>query len=277
MADEIENSQLLPTPIKTIISALRNNSKAIILNSHIMATYYDLLENDSFYVKFDIPTPRPHFIILPKHQACIKPDFSQMTPEQRKKLMKAARSMMKSFDIPSGILSIHRGYWFSSKIGFHAHLCVEKELYLKVFDEEKCNIVGWPNAKFLTKEWKANQHPELYHDNVRGYPYENTYFERELAAIRELKLHETVNLRRSVQQLMNLVGELKIPRLLLHPSEPKIGFVGKKDEIHSENLVWAMERFAAFLGLTNPDATNENDGCHLCLHFGLGKFIYTAC
>jgi hypothetical protein len=40
LADEIENSQLLPTLIKTIISALRNNSKAIILNSRIMDPTY---------------------------------------------------------------------------------------------------------------------------------------------------------------------------------------------------------------------------------------------
>jgi hypothetical protein len=67
LADEIESYQMQPTPIKTVIPALRTNSKAIILNSRIMATY-DLLENDSFYVNFDTPTPRPPFMVLPKPQ-----------------------------------------------------------------------------------------------------------------------------------------------------------------------------------------------------------------
>jgi hypothetical protein len=59
---------------KNCIPALRNNSKAIILNSCIMAQAYDLLrnENDSFYVKFDTPTPRPHFMMLPKNPVSIE-------------------------------------------------------------------------------------------------------------------------------------------------------------------------------------------------------------
>ena len=54
MVDGIENSQLLPTLIKTIISALRNNSKAIILNLRIMYIYrgyYTAARRYDFYLR----------------------------------------------------------------------------------------------------------------------------------------------------------------------------------------------------------------------------------
>ena len=143
----------IPTPILKLLClhALRNNSKAIILNTRIMPSYNLLPDkNGSFDVKFDTVTPRPHFIILPKNQAGIKPDFSKMTLDQRKKLMKAARSMMASFDI--------RIYWCSvhspravvvrepTKI-FHAHFCVDVVPYLEVFKKEQHRIYkkNWLN------------------------------------------------------------------------------------------------------------------------------------
>ena len=265
MADEIESYQMQPTPIKTVIPALRTNSKAIILNSCIMdPTYYDLLggNNTSFRVIFDIRTPRPHFILLPKFLVNIGSDFSQLTLDQRKDLMKAVQPMMLSqfSEISGGILSIHRGSWVSNRDEFHAHLSVDKGFYLQIFYQEK--------HKIPEKSWPKYVNAESYRSQVDKYP-RKSYFNDEVDAIKELKLETNVNLRLSVQQLMNEVGEVEIQRLFLHPSEPKIGFVGKKDEIHLENLVWAMERFAKFLGLTNPDS---DDGCHLCLHFGSGKF-----
>jgi hypothetical protein len=214
--------------------------------------------------------------LLPKDPESIGRDFSQSTLEQRKDLMVAVQSMMLSFKISGGILSIHRGSWLSKPNDngnepneFHAHLCVDTELYTDIFKREKVNIP----KEF---KWPYYVNATSYPLQVSAYP-RKSYFDKEVNIIKELKLRDSVNLLPCVQQLMDEIGQMEFSRLLLHPSEPKIGFVGKKDEIHLENLVWAMEHFAAFLGLTNPGATNENDGCHLCLQFGSGKFIYTAC
>ncbi|CAB4038088.1 Hypothetical predicted protein [Paramuricea clavata] len=224
-----------------------------------MATYYDLLrdENDSFYVQFDTPTPRPHFIILPKKQAGIERDFSQMTPEQRKKLMEAVQSMMSSFKVPSGILSIHRGSWLSRNTkGFLAHICVDVELYLHVFEQQKSIIPTWPNKTYVTGEWKVNDDPKSYPQNVRGYIYRHSrYLDEEVAAIWKLMFVPRPIFR-----------ELDEPDIsvIQHPSHPKIGLVGKK--IPLEELVWTIENFAQKLGLTNR---RSNDGCNVCLHLGL--------
>jgi hypothetical protein len=56
-------------------------------------------------------------------------------------------------------------------------------------------------------------------------PYRK-YFDKEVAAIEKLKF-ETVVLP-SVVEFMQIVGVAGITRLLLHPNEPKIGFVGKR-------------------------------------------------
>jgi hypothetical protein len=51
--------------------------------------------------------------------------------------------------------------------------------------------------------------------------------------------------------MMQIVGVAGITRLLLHSNEPQIGFVGKRHETTLEHLVWAIELFAAKLGLTS--------------------------
>ena len=270
MADEIESSEMQPTLIKTVIPALLNNSKAIVLNSRIMATY-DLLENDSFYVNFDTPTPRPHFMVLPKTPNSIEHDFSLMTPKQTEELMRAVRSMMARFDIPSGTLSIHRGSWLSKKTKiFHAHICVDVDLYLQVFEQQESIIPYWPNrGLYVTNNWKVNEDIGIhssYLENVRHYPY-GSYLKKEVAAIGKL-----LGVPSPILPEVDVEGI----SVILHPSHPKIGFVGKKT-IRLEVVVWAIEKFAQKLGLTISKLNAKEcyyDGCHVCLHLGSGKFIY---
>ncbi|CAB3988737.1 Hypothetical predicted protein [Paramuricea clavata] len=223
---------------------------------------YDLLsnENHSFTVEFDTYKPRPHFIVLAKQQEDIKPpDFGSTTPEQREKLMEAVRSMMSRFSISSGILSIRRGSWLR-KIGrgetFHAHICVDVELYLQVFEQEKHNIFDWSDQRYAK-----------YTKRVGDYPEED-HFDEDVAAFEELR-REAVDLPH-VQ--LPIVGESGITTAL-HQSHPKIGFFGKKDEISSEDVVWTMENFAKDLGLTNyvlktDPAFDKSYGCQLCLYLG---------
>jgi hypothetical protein len=61
--------------------------------------------------------------------------------------------------------------------------------------------------------------------------------------------------------------------VILHPSHPKIGFVGKA-EITLQNLVWLIESFAKKLGLTISTSKDDNDGYHVCLHLGSGKLTF---
>jgi hypothetical protein len=224
---------------------------------------YDLLpeadKNDSFDVKFDTRTPRPHFIITAKNQTDIKRDFSQMKAEQRKKFMKVVQSMMtmiSSYSISKGILSIHRGSWLSKypdkdtqKFHFHAHICVmssDVELYVQVFEQKKDIVPYWPNK-------------ESYSENVRGYHV--SYVEKEVSAIEKLQSAAKLDL-----------PEVQGISVILHPEHPKIGFVGKN--IQLENLVWAIEKFAQKLDLTNWTSNDYIDGgCHVCLHLGSGKCI----
>ena len=190
-----------------------------------------------------------------------------MTKGQTEELMRAVRSMMARFDIPSGTLSIHRGSWLSRKTKiFHAHICVDVDLYLKVFDERKKIIPSWPNGKYVTNNWKANRDPGSYSQNVKKPSYPS-YLNEEVTAIE--------NLLGVPSQILPKVDVEGIS-VILHPKHPKIGFVGKKTILSELDVVWAIERFAKKLGLINPESKDENDGCHVCLHLGSGKFIYTA-
>ena len=232
---------------------------------------YDLLpvENNTFYVKFDTLTPRPHFIILPKNQAGIQYDFRKMTQVQTKELMKVVQSMINmmssTYKTSEGILSIHRGSWLSKvTYEFHAHLSVDVDPYLEVFKNEK--------HKITAENWSQYVNPKSYPSKVHGYP-SKSYHKAEVKGIKEiekLQLAEAPNLPKVDEQLGMEV--------ILHRSHPKIGFVGKKT-IPLENVVMAIEKFAQELGLTISKSDDDKcyyDGCHVCLYLGSGKFIYTA-
>ncbi|CAB4035027.1 Hypothetical predicted protein [Paramuricea clavata] len=176
------------------------------------ATYYDLLqdENDTFYINFDTPTPRPHFMVLPKNPVSIEHDFSKMTPEKTEKLMEA---------------------------------------------QQESIIPYWPNKHlYVTRQWKVNDDPKSYPQNVLGYPY---------------KCHLNVDVP-AIEKLLfvprPVLPEVDVPGIsvIQHPSHPKIGFVGK--EVPLENLVWVIENFAQKLGLINR--TSKDDGYHVCLYLG---------
>ena len=231
----------------------------------------DLLNvpNDLFYVIFDTGTPRPHFIIKSKKTEDIKSDFGEMKPEKTQKLMEAVQSMMSSYEITSGILSIHRGSWFSTKAkAFHAHICVDFKPYLDVFEREKSKIPNWPNKKYVSKEWRANDDPGSYPENVLGYPYKH-YFNDEVAIIKK-------NLTTTPLEELPSVDVPGIKQVM-HPKYPMIGFVGKRNEVEPENLLRVIEEFAQKLGLTNLKNKDEiYGGCHVCLYLGKGKLIFDS-
>ncbi|CAB4016661.1 Hypothetical predicted protein [Paramuricea clavata] len=228
---------------------------------------YNLLRGDFnnpiFAVTFDFYSPRPHFIILTKDGAGIEREFSRITHRQTQQLVKAGKSVLESFKIDDGILSIHRGAWRSETKKIHVHFCVDVESYLRVFESLKEAIPNWPNKRYVTKEWKGSTNPHSYAQNVRGYPY-RSYLEKEVKAIR------TNSSREPDVPLGEIQLEGGITKIVYHPSHPKIGFVGTKPDSIEElqQVLWAMEKFAKELSLTDLESKDENHGCHICLYLG---------
>ena len=234
----------------------------------------DLLQDDFnnpiFAVTFDFYSPRPHFMILTKEDASIKRDFSRITPEQTQQLIEAGKSVLESFKIDGGILSIHRGSWRSEKGKIHVHFCVDVESYLRVFESRKKDIPGWPSRRYVTKEWKLSQDPLSYAQNVRGYPYDS-YLQQDVDTIKTKSSREPGVPLGKVQ----LEGGISI---VYHPSHPKIGFVRVKPDSIQELLqvLCTMEQFAKERGMTYLKSKDDNHGCHICLYLGSGVYLYTS-
>ena len=235
-----------------------------------MSHTYDLLpynsKCDTFKVNFDVYTPRPHFIILPHKKAQVGHDYNYLDNAERLKVIKAAVELIShNTNLQhSAILSIHCGSWITTKDMFHAHVCVDVDDYLKIYEMKKSEIPEWPSSKFVTRQWKASRNPRDYAMNVRGYPFK-TYFEQEVAAI---EAHQGQKLPKKSSD-----GASEVPSkftILYHPSEPKIGFAVKKSEISSsaEFLLEAQEalfKFATECKLTDMSSKAEDNGCHVCL------------
>lgn len=244
--------------------ALSDNLKSM------MSHTYDLLPQhlrcDTFKVNFDVYTPRPHFIILPHEKSSVGHDYSTLDSPKRLKVIKAAVELVSHYTNlkHSAILSIHCGSWITTKDMFHAHVCVDLNEYLEIYDKNKHKIPEWPSAKFVTRQWRASKNPEDYEKNVCGYPFK-TYFKQEVAAIKKNQEKETPHERNGGDS----EGSSEF-RILYHPSEPKIGFASKSKISSSETSVLlgaqeALFKFATDCKLTNMSSKNEDEGCHVCL------------
>ena len=232
---------------------------------------FDLLPEsekcDTFMVVFDYYTPRAHFIIVPRNSSGSK------APGAKLKIVKAAMAMVSHYtDLrDSAILSLHCGNWGTDKKKSHVHLCVDVEVYLRIYDRRKHEIPNWPSKFYVNKEWKACKDAthSSYVENVRQYPFK-TYFKKEVAAVR--------NYRRTEEGTRS-VGSSAIPSpppspftaILYHPSEPRVGFAVQNFQTArtAEARFEAQEaiiRFASQCNLTSsPQAISEDDGCHVCL------------
>lgn len=229
--------------------------------------------NDTFAVTFDVYTPRPHYIILPQKKETVHPEFSLITDEQTQKVIKTAKSALECFNISGGVLSIHRGSWRTTRDKFHAHVCVDVDSYLRVYESRKKLIPNWPSREYVTKQWRHSKNPRSYADNVRGYPY-RSYLDDEVASIRTIRKRPTrkENIAENAELDETFSSEDCAKKIVYHSRHPKIGFVCKKlksIEDH-QNLLSAMEKFAQGRNLTSSNSKDENEGCHICLYFGSG-------
>ena len=216
--------------------------------------FFDLLPanvNNTFRVDFDIYTPRPHFIILPKIRG-IPSDFSALNDEQRSSLIRATHSVLNEFNICKGILSIHRGQWKSAVTRvFHAHICVDTEEYLSVFNNQTpAQLEGWQN-------------PQAYQDGVLGYATSagrTRLFEEDVNEIGQL-----INFN-NAQHMENIQVPSLLPegvRLMCHPRKPLIGFFarinGRRIQDLLRNVLEAMEEFAQTHGMVEKTDTRIPD------------------
>ena len=235
-----------------------------------MSRSYDLLplneKCDTFKVAFDVYTPRAHFIILHHDKLRVSHDYNKLNDEARLKVVKAAMAMVSHYNLQeSAILSLHCGSWITTKDRFHAHVCVDVDDYLRIFDIKKKEIPNWPSRDYVTRQWKESQNPKHYATNVRGYPF-RTYFRDEVRAIEDYRRQKTAKKRTTVAS--------SIPpnfTILYHPSEPKVGFA-VDDSPNSSSAEFRLEaqealfEFASRNNLTDDmRSRDENNGCHVCL------------
>ena len=239
---------------------------------------YNLLRDDftnvTFAVAFDVYTPRPHFIILPKKGETVDPDFSLVTNKQTQQLIETGKSALACFKIDRGILSIHRGSWRTTRDKFHVHICVDVESYLRIYESRKKVIPNWPSRDYVTKQWRWKKDPRSYADNVRGYPY-RSYLDDEVASIRTIRKRPSARKTADIKENPHdeeAALEGCTTKIVYHSSHPKIGFVGTKPESIQElqNMLSAMEKFAKENNLNDMESKDENHGCHICLYLGSG-------
>ena len=226
---------------------------------------YDLLpvkrENDMFRVTFDMFTPRPHFILLPKLGVQGMRKDHSLKNKQAQQLIVTAREMLASSNISSGTLSIHRGSWMRSKKSrtAHFHLCVDVTNYLRIFEAKRhTDFFSWFKNNDCANHW-MRKIGRSYARNVEEYPQKTYHGE-------------------DVENISDIIGKVGISEntenLVYHRKHPKIGFPGNGTAEDLKNILIKMEEYAVLKKLTIRDSKDENYGCHLCLNLGSDSGTY---
>ena len=216
---------------------------------------YDLLpvkrENDMFRVTFDMFTPRPHFILLPKLGVQGMRKDHSLKNKQAQQLIVTAREMLASSNISSGTLSIHRGSWMRSKKSrtAHFHLCVDVTNYLRIFE-----------AKRVFERNKKS----AYARNVKEYPYKTYHREAVEIIERDRATNSLTNMQSTSENAENLV---------YHSKHPKIAFSGNGTTEDLKNILIKMQTYAEGNVLIR-DKDGNHPGCHLCLNLGSDSGTY---
>jgi len=230
---------------------------------------YDLMppneECDTFDVEFDLPTPRAHFIILPKARdwSELGTDYNSLEPGARLKVVKTAMAMVSHYDLQnSAILSLHFGPWTSTEDIFNAHVCCDVNEYLSVFERKKREIPNWPSREYVTKKW-ASKNPKDYAKNVQRHRHK-THFKKDVNAVEEYLQSKPTTAEAT------FTPPSPFTAILYHPSEPRVGFTveisakPRSAELFCK-ILEAIVKFASQNKLTDISAEGENNGCHVCL------------
>ena len=183
-----------------------------------------------FRVNFDLYTPRAHFIILPveEFKESIK-QYPELKKDTKLELLKSAKSIVSEYKLQnSAILSLHFGSWLSTKNKFHAHICVDVDDYLKIFSERRKEAIVFPPENKRNK-WSNGKDTEDYEKNVRKYP-PHTYFLEEVQAIHTIKGDRSKPTESGASNITCPPSPY-----LLHPSEPRVGYVVENSETPKDN------------------------------------------
>jgi hypothetical protein len=80
------------------------------------------MQSELFYIVFDIPTPRPHFIIKyhrdnTRQRSRMKVSIKDVPEQDRRDMLSLIDKFIKTYEIPTQnmILSFHTGYWVNLK------------------------------------------------------------------------------------------------------------------------------------------------------------------
>ena len=258
---------------------------------------YDLLpvhkKNDIFRVTFDLYTPRPHFILLPKPGVKDMSKDHSLTPEQRQQLIVTAREMLASWNISSGTLSIHRGSWISKKSPtVHFHLCVDVTNYLNIYRAKKVtDFFSWFGNQRSYNRWKR-KFEHRYEKDVEEYPREKYHGDavdeiNRIIANEQSTSESTIGNEQSTSESTigneqstseSAIGNEQSTSentenlVYWHRKHPKIAFPGNGTAEDLENILIKMQEYAESNILTNSE--DENCGCHLCLNLGSDSGTY---
>ena len=185
-----------------------------------------LLMNDLFKIEFDLPTPRPHFILLENKVKQVKKSIIDVQENEIRSFLTLIQTFIREYSLASEnlVLSFHIGYWVveiellslfkysssnhfyfifkpfhtqSNNPYFHCHICTSEQTYLRIFNQHKLSI---PWHKFKpTRNWKIRNNEmqqknmaDLYEENVLNYKSHASrtamkYQQEEIAAIMEIK------------------------------------------------------------------------------------------
>lgn len=212
---------------------------------------YDSLPGNSqtFEVTFDYYTPRPHFLIATRNKEIKK--YELLTNDQKEEVIKIANATFTEFKEKntgctnaSAVLSQHCGTWYTATHNFHAHLCVNKELFEVIFTDKKGD---WHQNPCYLKA-------EVYISQAKSYP-KNNFKKGELKTIHTLTGTELPHGAKNVSP-NTFTG------ICFHPSEPRVGFLVKDKPKPVDSQKWLkvqkemMDDFASQYKL---------NGCHVCL------------
>lgn len=211
----------------------------------------------TFKVNFDLYTPRAHLIVLFNDAEHKKRCYDTLLQEEKKNLIDAASAVVKEYKLTNkSILSLHRGSWADAP-HFHAHVCVDVEGYLKVFNEKKVDINNMKH--FVTKNWRHDKNPEKYEENARRYPYKS-YRGDEID-----RIDKPTNKPGEIKEDVFDAGFEEAFTLVYHPDEPRIGFQHEDGVVESYKVLETMNEFARKYGMADNGAKGDDNGCHICL------------
>ena len=279
--DEILDKETIGSRADESFGALNRSSSNSSFSNERKSTWANpgwnksIVFNDKFDLVFDIPTPRPHFIIKLKQSDKTKSSLADLSGEEIKQILKLIENFCDDFNITEKVvLSFHTGHWLSES-KFHCHLCVALPDYLRVFNQINPRLENFtPTSNWVAKSPDSNYKTmkEVYIKNVLDFKKQAIetsfkYKQRELELIQIKKSSSRSNSSSSIS--VNNDYELSFDF-----SEPKLKFSNKrqKEIAHlnrldsNEKLLHEMCQFALNQGLFRKD-----NGCHICVNLNTSE------